>query len=115
MSSMPVIPTTVGEADAAVSSLPSSPPSSAPSDSPPAQAYNDVTEAMVAEEKRMKQASKAKERNARKRAQREWKDAAEDQDTVQKQLNYLVNKAKVSYNQTCPIQTVALYHIQGYR
>ena len=90
-------PATGDEAHEAVSSLPSSPPSSAPSESPSVQAYNDVSDTMLAEEKRMKQASKFEDRNARKEAQKGWEDApAEDKQIANKQLDYLIHKAQVS-------------------
>lgn len=97
MSSTPMTPATGDEAHEAISSLPSSPPSSAPSDSPPPQAHNDVSDAMLAEEKRIKQASKVKDRNAREEARKEWHDApAEDKQFANKQLDYLIHKAQVS-------------------
>ncbi|KAA6410036.1 MAG: hypothetical protein FRX48_06650 [Lasallia pustulata] len=96
MSSTPMTPATGDEAHEAISSLPSSPPSSAPSDSPPPQAHNDVSDAMLAEEKRMKQASKVKDRNAREEARKEWHDApAEDKQFANKQLDYLIHKAQI--------------------
>lgn len=97
MSSTPMTPATGDDALEAVSSLPSTPPSSAPSDSPPAQAYNDVSDVMLAEEKWMKQASKSEDQNARMEAQKAWEDApAEDKEIANKQLDYLIHKAQVS-------------------
>lgn len=85
------------EAHEAISPLPSSPPSSAPSHSPPAQAYNDVSDTMLAEEKRMKQAGNSEDRYARKGGQKGWEDApAEKKQIANKQLDYLIHKAQVS-------------------
>lgn len=104
--------TTGDEAHEAFSPLPLSPPSSASSHSPPAQAYNDVSDAMLAEEKRMKQAGKSEDRNARNGGQKGWEDApAEEKKQANEQLDYLINKAQVSRKgrpRLCRLHYVAL-------
>lgn len=97
MSSTPMSPATGDEVHEALPSLASSPPSSVPSHSPPAQAHNDISDTMLAEEKRMKQARQLANQNARKGGRKDRKDApAEDVSIANTQLDYLISQAQVS-------------------